>query len=258
MLQRVRDLKVQFNNGTLDDDGQGRDRGRGLADRQGSQVRSSTTRSSTADRLRLDDSFTFQVGANDNETISVAPTGFSGTIAAGGLSELTNLAAASAWTSVHGAGDRRRVGRRSPTSTRRSRTSRRSAASYGAVQNRLEHRLTNLATYQENLTASGVAHPRRRHGVGDDQVHEAEHPAAGRHEHARAGQPGAAGRPVAAALVVAVTRRSPLKVGPSGPIFVVKATWSRRHSPIPRSTRSVESWAFVFRTTSRRSTRIAS
>ena len=25
---------------------------------------------------------------------------------------------------------------------------------YGAVQNRLEHRLTNLATYQENLTAS--------------------------------------------------------------------------------------------------------
>ena len=25
---------------------------------------------------------------------------------------------------------------------------------YGAVQNRLEHRLANLATYQENLTAS--------------------------------------------------------------------------------------------------------
>ena len=42
----------------------------------------------------------------------------------------------------------------STTSTRRSRTSRRSASDYGAVQNRLEHRLTNLATYQENLTAS--------------------------------------------------------------------------------------------------------
>ena len=27
-------------------------------------------------------------------------------------------------------------------------------SSYGAVQNRLEHRLANLATYQENLTAS--------------------------------------------------------------------------------------------------------
>ena len=33
--------------------------------------------------------------------------------------------------------------------------------------------------------------PRRGHGRGDGQVHEAEHPAAGRHEHARAGQPGA-------------------------------------------------------------------
>ena len=27
-------------------------------------------------------------------------------------------------------------------------------STYGAVQNRLEHRLANLATYQENLTAS--------------------------------------------------------------------------------------------------------
>ena len=27
-------------------------------------------------------------------------------------------------------------------------------ANFGAVQNRLEHRLNNLATYQENLTAS--------------------------------------------------------------------------------------------------------
>ncbi|WP_371683477.1 flagellin, partial [Solirubrobacter soli] len=27
-------------------------------------------------------------------------------------------------------------------------------AAFGAVQNRLEHRLNNLATYQENLTAS--------------------------------------------------------------------------------------------------------
>ncbi len=39
-------------------------------------------------------------------------------------------------------------------STPRSRTSPRSAREFGAVQNRLEHRLNNLATYQENLTAS--------------------------------------------------------------------------------------------------------
>ena len=96
------------------------------------------------------------------------------------------------------------------------------------MQNRLEHRLNNLATYQENLTASGVAHPRRGHGGGDDQVHEAEHPAAGRHEHARAGQPGPAGRPVAAArLPPAATRsslghRPPSRSAPPGPIFRVR------------------------------------
>ncbi len=39
-------------------------------------------------------------------------------------------------------------------STTRSRTCRRCARDFGAVQNRLEHRLNNLATYQENLTAS--------------------------------------------------------------------------------------------------------
>ena len=37
--------------------------------------------------------------------------------------------------------------------------------------------------------------PRRGHGRRDGQLHEAQHPAAGRHEHARAGQPGPAGRP---------------------------------------------------------------
>ncbi len=39
-------------------------------------------------------------------------------------------------------------------STRRSRTCRRPARTLGAVQNRLEHRLNNLASYQENLVAS--------------------------------------------------------------------------------------------------------
>ena len=38
----------------------------------------------------------------------------------------------------------------------------------------------------------------------------------------------------------------------------VEATGSRLDQPNPRSTRSVESWAFVFRTTSRRSTRTVS
>ena len=44
MLQRVRDLKVQFDNGTLLDRRQGRDRGRGLPDRR---ARSRTSSSDT-------------------------------------------------------------------------------------------------------------------------------------------------------------------------------------------------------------------
>ena len=107
-----------------------------------------------------------------------------------------------------------------------------------------------------------VAHPRRGHGGRDDQVHEAEHPAAGRHEHARAGQPGArraSCRCCASTAIASELATQSLKIGPSGPIFAFEATWSRLGTALStRSTRSVGSWAFVSRTTSRRSTRTVS
>ena len=153
MLQRVRDLKVQFENGTLDDRRQDVDRAprsAQIAKEIGVDPRRHRVQRQVA-ALRLDTAFTFQVGANDGETITIGRADLSTSgAAAGGLSEITSLG-------------RRGRGRRRPrstamsldtTSTRRSRTSRRSAGNYGAVQNRLEHRLTNLATYQENLTAS--------------------------------------------------------------------------------------------------------
>jgi len=153
MLQRVRDLKVQFNNGTLD-----------AADKD--SISAEVLEIAKEVKSVMDDtefngqtvfgssSFTFQVGANDNETISVAPTGFSGTIAAGGLSELTNLAAASAVDVVSTAlatGGALAVISDIDTAIENVSKVR---GQYGAVQNRLEHRLANLATYQENLTAS--------------------------------------------------------------------------------------------------------
>ena len=53
MLQRVRDLKVQFNNGTLSDGRQGRDRGRGRSDRAArSTTSSSDTKFNGTARLR--------------------------------------------------------------------------------------------------------------------------------------------------------------------------------------------------------------
>ena len=88
---------------------------------------------------------------------------------------------------------------------------------YGAVQNRLEHRLANLATYQENLTAS------------ESRIRDVDMASemtkftklnilqqAGTSMLAQANQ-APAGRPVAAPLVQ--PQRSRLKIGPSGPIF---------------------------------------
>ena len=149
MLQRVRDLKVQFENSTNDADNKasitaevqeiGKEISSILSD---TKFNSSTSVfSSTA---------TFQVGANDGETITVASTTLATAgAAAGGLSELTALSqgtAAAASAAFDGFAISQVDDMIKNVSTVR--------GQYGAVQNRLEHRLTNLATYQENLTAS--------------------------------------------------------------------------------------------------------
>ena len=66
MLQRVRDLKVQFDNGTLSDDDKAAIVGRGLRDRQGGQGdhRRHQVQRQVAVRAAAT-TFTFQVGAND-------------------------------------------------------------------------------------------------------------------------------------------------------------------------------------------------
>ena len=154
MLQRVRDLKVQFDNGTLSTRRQGRDRAPRSRDRQATRSASiATTRSSTAQPL-------LRRSTGDVRRSRSAPT----------------TARRSPPTTTDIVGDARR--RRSVASSR-ARPTRPSAATrlrrrhltladidnaiknvstlranFGAVQNRLEHRLNNLATYQENLTAS--------------------------------------------------------------------------------------------------------
>ena len=73
MLQRVRDLKVQFNNGTLDDR---TTRTRSAPRSRRSPRRSAhhrPTPSSTASAVfGSTDTFSFQVGANEGETIAIA------------------------------------------------------------------------------------------------------------------------------------------------------------------------------------------
>src|SRR6478752_500177 len=152
MLQRVRDLKVQFANGTLSSDDQDAIASEvfQIAKEVGS-ISTDTKFNGTA--VFGSTGFTFQVGANDGETIATTAADFSGSIGSagtGGLSDLTGLSSAGAVKTALS------TGALSLVSTIDSAIKNVSSAraNYGAVQNRLEHRLNNLATYQENLTAS--------------------------------------------------------------------------------------------------------
>jgi len=133
MLQRARELAVQYQNGTL-----------ATADRAAitsevDQLSAEIARirdTSQFNGIRLLDgtntTITFQVGANDGETI-VATS-----------SDLNTAAPRIDLTSRTVTGDIDRA--ISAVSDMR--------ANFGAVQNRLEHTYNNLSVYQENLTAS--------------------------------------------------------------------------------------------------------
>jgi flagellin len=154
MLQRVRDLKVQYSNGTLDDNDK---------EAIASEVKQLAVE---IDKIRDDTEFngiklldgtggtsgtvSFQVGANAGETISVTTQDITDSATSTGQSALQTVATAgtdaAASTAVAAVTlDNIDDAIESVSSLR---------ASFGAVQNRLEHRLNNLATYQENLVAS--------------------------------------------------------------------------------------------------------
>jgi flagellin len=139
MLQRVRDLAVQFNNGTLS-----------TADKAAitaevTQLQSEIQRIGTDTKfnnislLTGGATITFQVGAADGQTLTATARQLygsgatydvdSGIFAFSGTVNLANID-----TAIE------------KVSTARS--------TFGSVQNRLEHTLNNLATYEENLLAS--------------------------------------------------------------------------------------------------------
>ena len=154
MLQRVRDLKVQYSNGTLDSEDK---------EAIASEVKQLAVE---IDKIRDDTEFngiklldgsggtsgtvSFQVGANAGETISVTTQDITASATSTGQVALqtvataaTDAAASTAFAAV--TLDNIDDAIESVSSLR---------ATFGAVQNRLEHRLNNLATYQENLVAS--------------------------------------------------------------------------------------------------------
>ncbi|MGZ6313855.1 MAG: flagellin N-terminal helical domain-containing protein [Candidatus Limnocylindrales bacterium] len=133
ILQRVRELAVEYRNGSLSA------AGKGAIQSEVDQLSAEITRIGNAavfngvSLLSGSTSVTFQVGANDNETIAIS---FSNLATAVG-NAYSNMATASL-SAIDAAVD--------AVSAMRS--------GLGAVQNRLEHALSVTGVYQENLTSA--------------------------------------------------------------------------------------------------------
>jgi flagellin len=146
MLERVRELKIQYSSGVLSDD----DKKAIAAEVQqlGKEVTDIAGKTEfNGLKLLEGQSFTFTVGANSGDTVKVDTVTLSG---ASGVTELLDVGSAASLDAASGAFNNLTVDEIDTmiknVSTMRS--------TFGAVQNRLEHRMANLATYQENLVAS--------------------------------------------------------------------------------------------------------
>jgi len=141
MLQRVRDLKVQSLNDTLATED--KEAIASEVNQLGTEITKISGETAFNGTKLLDGSkatLTFQVGANDGETID---------------SDQFNLAGNANVAKVIGASDATALAGVVLTDIDAAiQDVSKARSDYGAVQNRLEHRLNNLATYQENLTAS--------------------------------------------------------------------------------------------------------
>jgi flagellin len=152
MLQRIRDLKVQHSNGTLETTdkeaiaSEVQQLGKEISD-----IQSKTEFNGIS--LLTTGTVTFQVGAEAGDTIQLTKSDLSaaiGTAGTGGLAELVNVGNTTSVASANGAFTTLTLGNVDEAIKNVSNA----RASFGAIQNRLEHRLNNLQTYQENLVAS--------------------------------------------------------------------------------------------------------
>ena len=149
MLGRIRDLKVQYENDTLNES----DKKSIINEVNSLKAEIGDIRTNTQfNGIKLlngdTTSVSLQVGANTGETVAITASDI---FASGGTT--SGLAAVNALTSASaGAGSFSSLTIDQIDDAINEVSERR--AEFGAVQNRLEHRLNNLATYQENLVAS--------------------------------------------------------------------------------------------------------
>src|ERR1044071_2984813 len=146
-LERVRDLKVQYSSGVLSDDdkkaiaAEAQQLGKEVADIAGKTEFNGL-------KLLEGQSFTFTVGANSADTVKIDTVTLSSSST--GVGDLIDVGSAGSLDAASGALNSLALedidDMITNVSTMRS--------TFGAVQNRLDHRMANLATYQENLVAS--------------------------------------------------------------------------------------------------------
>jgi flagellin len=136
MLQRVRELAVQYKNGSLSASDQASIQSE--VNQLASEIEriGSTTEFNGIKLLNAAGTVSFQIGSNDGQTITVATISLGTAVpslayalAATGTVDISEIDAAITNVSAQ-------------------------RAAFGAVQNRLDHTLSNLAIYQENLVAS--------------------------------------------------------------------------------------------------------
>jgi flagellin len=134
MLQRVRELAVQYKNGTLSASNQS------ALQAEINQLASEIERLGTSadfngiKLLNSNTTISFQVGSNDGETIGVATMSLGSVV----TPSVFQLGGGADISEIDDAIDQ--------VSSQR--------AVFGAVQNRFEHSLANIAIYQENLVAA--------------------------------------------------------------------------------------------------------
>jgi flagellin len=165
MLQRVRELRAQFGNDTLSptdkdaivaevkqlgteiSDIRNNTKFNGVALLQGDIDGDQASATSITSGATI----TLQVGANDGETIAITTKDLTSASTSTGIGEITDLAASGvtgsaavqAFTDLTLSDIDEAI---TAVSTTRS--------EFGSVQNRLEHRIANLASYQENLVSA--------------------------------------------------------------------------------------------------------
>jgi flagellin len=152
MLQRIRDLKVQYSNGTLESG----DKQAISAEVQqlGKEISDITTKTEfNGIKLLTGGTVTFQVGAESADTIALTKTEMSGAIGTSGTGGLAGIIDVGSAASVSAA-DTLFSAVTLDTIDEAIKNVSNARSTFGAIQNRLEHRLANLSTYQENLVAS--------------------------------------------------------------------------------------------------------